>query len=712
MDGSVASPFARTSRGTSPTAPRAPLPSSASPGGLATSHAMNAPRPPLAESGPSPDAPAVAGPSSASTTVPRAPSAIARPLKVALAALGGVLLLVVGVAVFIVATFDPNAYKPWLVETVQKERQRTLAIPGSISLTLFPRPGVKLGEVTLSERNSPERFAAIRSAQVSLALWPLLRREVVVDRVALDGLRVRVVRAKDGQLSIDDLLGGAKPAGPAGSTAAPAPPVRLDIAGVAITDAEIVFDDRQAPRRLQLSQLALETGRIAPGVTTPVSLKARLEADVPRLGADLALKSRLTQGPAEGRLAIDDLALDVDARLGGPAEGKAGAGAGSGAGTVAGIITLKARIEGRAEADLKAGKLDAKLGGSLDGSRFKVALTMPRLSPAAYQFDAEFDRLDLDRLRGGSAAGAPAAAGPEKPLDLSALRDLDAQGQLRIGTLQVMNLKASQVRAGLRAAGGRLTISPLSADLYQGTLAGSASVNATTSPARLGLQQTLENIAIGPLLKDFTGNEMLQGRGSVMLDVGTAGATTAAMTRALAGNARLQLKDGAVRGINIAQTLRTARALVRAGRDGADSGGAGGGTGTAAKGEATDFSELSASFRIAQGVARNDDLALKSPLLRLGGSGDIDLGARRLDYTVRASVVDTLKGQGGAELEALRGQTVPIKLSGPFDAIDWRIDFGALAKEAAQAKIEQKREELKDEAKRRLADKLRGVLGR
>ncbi len=668
---------------------------------------MNEPRPSSADSGRGPAAITSAGPSSASTTATRPPSAIARPLKIALAAVGGALLLVVGVAVFIVATFDPNSYRPWLIETVHKERQRTLAIPGSISLTLFPRLGVKLGEVTLSERNSAERFAAIRSAQVSLALWPLLRREVVVDGFALDGLRARVVRAKDGRLSIDDLLGGPKPAEPAGSPAAAATPLKLDIAGITITDAEIVFDDRQAPRRLQLSQIALETGRIAPGTATPVSLKARLDADAPRLGADLALKGRLTQGPAEGRFAIEDLALDVDARLGASADGKAGAGAGA----VAGTAALKARIEGRAEADLKAGKLDAKLGGSLDGSRFEVALTMPRLSPAAYQFDAEFDRLDLDRLRGGGA-GAPAAAGPEKPLDLSALRDLDAQGQLRIGALQVMNLKASQVRAGLRAAGGRVTVSPLSAELYQGKLAGSASVNATSSPARFGLQQTLENIAIGPLLKDFTGNDMLQGRGNVVLDVGTAGATTAAMTRALAGNARVLLNDGAVRGINIAQTLRTARALVRAGRDGDAGGGRGAGSGTAARGETTDFSELSASLRIAQGVARNDDLAIKSPLLRLGGSGDIDLGARRLDYTVRASVVDTLKGQGGAELEALRGQTVPVKLSGPFDAIDWRIDFGAMAKEAAQAKIEHKRDELKDEAKRRLADKLRGVLGR
>ncbi|MBI5716828.1 MAG: AsmA family protein [Burkholderiales bacterium] len=613
-----------------------------------------------------------------------------RPLKLSLAALGGVLVLLVGVGIFIVATFDPNAYKPLLIETVQRERQRTLAIPGPISLTLFPTLGVKLGAATLSERNSAERFASIESAQVSLAVWPLLRRQVVVDRLTLAGLRARIVRFKDGRLSIDDLTGGGgAPAAPAPAPATPpVAPLELDVAGIAITDAEIQFDDRQAPRRLQLSKLALQAGRIAPGVSTPVSLKARLDADAPSLGADVALQGRLKLGPAEGRVALEGLELDIDARLGAKADATA----------------LKTHVEGGIDADLKAGKLDAKLAGEFDGSRFKVALGMPRLSPAAYTFDAEIDRLNLDRFRAGGAAPASAAsaAGPEKPLDLSALRELEANGQLRIGALQVMNLKASQVRAGVRAAGGRVQIAPLAADLYQGRLNGSASVAANQSPARIGLQQTLEGIAIGPLLKDLTGTDALLGRGNVTLDVSTAGATPGAMTKALAGHARVHLKDDAVRGVNVAQAIRVARAMARGA----------GGAGTAAKGEATDFSELAASFQIAQGVAHNDDLVLKSPLLRVGGSGDIDLGASRLDYTVKATLVSTLEGQGGADMQSLRGQTVPVKLAGPFNAIGWRIDFGAMAREAAQARIDEKREALKEDAKRRLADKLRGVFGK
>jgi len=644
-----------------------------------------------------------------------------RALKISLIVLGALIALLVGVVAFIVATFDPNAYKPLLIDTVQKERQRTLAIPGPISLTLFPRLGVKVGAVTLSERQSAEPFASIESAQVSLAVWPLLRREVVVDRLALTGLRARIVRTKDGKLNIDDLAGGEAGAKPPAADAPAAQPLKFDVAGIALSDAEVRYEDRQAPRKVTLSRLSLQTGRIAEGVPTPVSLKARVDADQPQLGADLSLQGKLQTGPGAGRLAVDDLELDLDAKLGTQAL-KARLAAALQSDTQAKTLgltrleidaSLAAAGDAKAAAPLKLaakgtaalrygdkGRLDAKLAGQFDDGRFSATVAMPRLSPAAYNFDVEIDRLNLDRFRAGGSAPAATPAAPEKPLDLSALRELEATGQLRVGALQVMNLKASQVRAGVRAAGGRVNLSPLAAELYEGRLAGSASLTAT-QPARLGLQQTLEGIAVGPLLKDFAGSDMLQGRGNVQLDVTTAGTTVGSMMKGLAGGARLELRDGSVRGINVAQTIRRAKALAKGNADG-----------VATKGEATDFSELTASFRIAQGVARNDDLVLKSPLLRVGGSGDVDLGAGRLDYTVKATFVSTLEGQGGADLQSLRGQTVPVKLYGPFNAIAWRIDFGAMVKEAAQARIDAKREELKEDAKRRIGDKLRDLLGK
>ena len=99
-----------------------------------------------------------------------------RSLKLVLGALGVLLALLVVAAVVIAATFDPNAYKPQLVELVKQKTQRTLQIPGEIELSFFPSLGARLGALSISEHRAAAPFASVESARVSLALMPLLRR--------------------------------------------------------------------------------------------------------------------------------------------------------------------------------------------------------------------------------------------------------------------------------------------------------------------------------------------------------------------------------------------------------------------------------------------------------------------------------------------------------------------------------------------------------
>ena len=99
--------------------------------------------------------------------------------------------------------------------------------------------------------------------------------------------------------------------------------------------------------------------------------------------------------------------------------------------------------------------------------------------------------------------------------------------------------------------------------------------------------------------------------------------------------------------------------------------------------EKTDFSEISASFAIADGVARNKDLVAKSPFLRVGGEGAVDIGRGRVDYLARATVTGTPEGQGGAELAALKGVSLPVRVFGPFDAVDYKPQWSAVAAELA-----------------------------
>ncbi|MGZ8967434.1 MAG: AsmA family protein, partial [Gallionella sp.] len=180
------------------------------------------------------------------------------------------------------------------------------------------------------------------------------------------------------------------------------------------------------------------------------------------------------------------------------------------------------------------------------------------------------------------------------------------------------------------------------------------------------------------------------------------------MKRGLNGTANLNLADGAIKGINLAKKMRDAKAMFGVKSD----------TQAANKAEKTDFSELKASFKISNGVAHNDDLSMKSPLLRLSGAGDINVGNDSINYLARATLAKTLEGQGGAD--SVGGLTLPVRVSGPFTELKYGLDFAAMVsdqtkqkvadvKAAAQAQVEVKKQEIKTQVQEQLKNSLKGL---
>jgi AsmA protein len=179
------------------------------------------------------------------------------------------------------------------------------------------------------------------------------------------------------------------------------------------------------------------------------------------------------------------------------------------------------------------------------------------------------------------------------------------------------------------------------------------------------------------------------------------------MKKALAGTASLSLKDGAIKGINLAQSMRDIK-----GKLGALQGKPESATQKAKAGDKTDFSELTASLKIANGVAHNDDLMMKSPFLRLTGAGDIDIGAGQMNYLAKATAVSSSAGQGGKDADKLKGVTVPVRVTGPFEALSYKLELGDLAADMAKAKLEGKVEGLTGKSDEKTKNKLKGLFGR
>jgi AsmA protein len=693
---------------------------------------------------------------------------------------GGLLLVLVGA--YLLTMFDPKAFQEEITKAVKESRQRTLTVEGEVKLMFFPKLGVNLGKISISEFQSDQVFAAIEGAQVALNFMPLLHGEAVVDEVMITGLQAVLVKHKSGASSIDDLLSKSDSAREKRSSQAK---LKFDIAGVQIEKTQLTYRDEGRGEQYTLHDLSLKTGRILSGMPTPVAGSVRLQATKPAVDLIVQLKSTLTfdldkksyhltglEAQTKGQaLDLTDLVIQARGDLGADLSSQAFNTKGlaisvlgtrpqgtfevqlhaprldasndkftgealslsaidNGTNTIKATLTLAklagsaqsfqsddlllsvqatgnalpnksvhSELKGRVAFDRAKAKLDLDLAGSLLQSQIEARVAVTDFANPAIHFQADIDQFDADLFLPKSSAAEVKAAGSgaEQPFDLTALKDLNLEGSLSIGALKLANVKAGQIKIDLKAKQGVVHLSPLTANLYEGTMQGSATVNVTQALPSFAITQQLEGIEVAPLLKDSADFDTLEGKGQVGIEVTTSGNTASALKKGLNGNLDLNLMDGAIKGINVAKKLRDVGNLL----------GQQSQTESADKTEKTDFSELKASFKVTNGVAHNEDLSLKSPLLRLSGNGDIDLGESSINYLAKATLVKSLAGQGGAD--ELAGLTVPIRASGPFTNLKYALDFESLASEVTKQGLETKTEELKTKAQGQLKDVLQGL---
>lgn len=343
----------------------------------------------------------------------------------------------------------------------------------------------------------------------------------------------------------------------------------------------------------------------------------------------------------------------------------------------------------------------------VDDSALSGALSLGLGDIARVDFDLALDRIDADRYLPPEddkpAPPPPAAAksAPAQPAATAAADDsfawLDGvalDGKLKVGQLRIQKLDLQNIALGVASERRVLRIDPLQASLYGGSHSGSLRLDAGGKRPQTELRSKLEHVNVGALLDALLEKNRLEGIGQVELQLAMSGLDGESMLNSARGGGNLRIRDGAVRGINVAQEIRNAIALVkRQPRQQAA--------------QQTDFTELTMQFSLDRGTLGWSALNASSPLLRLSGAGHYRLADRNLDTQLEAAVVKSLKGQGGEPLSEIAGLVVPVHIRGTPDQPKVSIDIikvleqtklGA-KKEELEAELETRKEELRDKAK-------------
>lgn len=607
------------------------------------------------------------------------------------------IVVVIGALLIIPNFIDAGRYKPEIAKYVLEATGRTLDLEGDVRLSLFPWAGLTFSDLRMG--NPPafteKDFLAVKSFDVRVKLWPLLSKQVEVDRLVVIEPRLFLVTNKDGKVNWK--FGGrpAKTAPPAGSGPPPetAPPIASLLVGeISVQNALIAIIDHRRESRREVSGLNASLRDVS--LDRPVRLTLSAAVDQKPLSAEGRF------GPIGRNLGQEGVPLELTADAFGHLRLKA-------RGTVANLLVApQARIEVEA-AEFSPRRLFAELGRPLpstadprvlermsfkagvaadagaasisdavlvlDDSKLRLTASFADFAKPAIAFDLHLDEIDADRyLPPSSAAGAgPPAAGPpagepRPKIDYTPLRQLVLNGNAAIDRLTVARARMDDVSLKIAAKEGILSLDPFSMKLYQGTAAGKTVVNVAGERPVTEVHLDLDQVQVNPLLKDVADKDFLEGSTQARITVTTTGDDIARVKQNLDGRGSLVFSDGAIVGVDLANMVRNVKAVL-------------GGEVKTGRKPRTDFAELVVPFTIENGVFHVPESTLKSPLVRLQASGKADLVRATLDFRVDPKVVGTIKGQG--DTKDRDGVGIPVIVSGTFASPSFRPDLEGLAKD-------------------------------
>ncbi|MDI3374925.1 AsmA protein [Pseudomonas sp. TE6349] len=239
----------------------------------------------------------------------------------------GLLLIIVALGFALTHLFDPNDYKDEIRQLARDKAHVELTLNGDIGWSLFPWLGLELHDASIATLNAPKApFADLQMLGLSVRVLPLLRREVQMSDVRVEGLNLILTRDEQGHGNWED-IGKPLPASAEGETPAPGNaqgpentdqrsgtanadrPVKLDIDSLTVNNARVQYTDARSGVSYNAESIQLSTGAVHEGATIPLKASAFISASQPNIKARTEVAGELRLDRALKRYSFEDMRL-------------------------------------------------------------------------------------------------------------------------------------------------------------------------------------------------------------------------------------------------------------------------------------------------------------------------------------------------------------------------------------------------------------------
>ncbi|WBA81350.1 AsmA family protein [Endozoicomonas sp. GU-1] len=670
-----------------------------------------------------------------------------RILKFIAVLLAAVVLLGVIGAALLPRVIDPNQYRDEITRLVYEQSGLKVSINGPIGWSIFPWVGLSLEDVSVAGANN-SHLAQLGSAGVSVKLIPLISKRIEMQTLELTGLELTLVKNTRGKgnWQVSAPTPTEQHPTPRGQEPSPTPesepasPVRLDIASVNVSGLLISYEDQVSGQKYMIDQASLTTGAIRN--QQPFDFQLTAHITIPDLVVNSLISGKMTFNLEAGHYDIQNLKVSAtpDVEKGESlsivgnvqyqqtpmlVKGNLGVAEFNLANLLNQIkVQLPPMADPKALNRLSFDSHFSTNGESLSADKLQLQLDsftldghfrMNSIDRGDMQFSFTGNDLNLDNYlppatdnaevpdeeQPAQSGSEPPAPGKEHPLIPEAmLRGLNLDGSMKLASLTVAKFIFEQPSVSIKAARGEQEVT-IGSRFYQGTIDMTSNLDVRRSgKPKMAASAELKNISLEALSTAIPDLASLKGDVNAGMKVHTQGQYASVLTKNLNGNVEFKIDKGAFTDANFDKLVCEGVAKVRKKELRATD-----------WGTSTEFTDLSGSFVIKNGVAKNDNLIAALAYMNLKGDGQVNLVDRQLDYRMGLNIRGEEAPDSDPACQINKDYvnvTWPVRCHGDLGALKCGVDFRRLTETIAEIAENRLKQKIEDKVQGPVKDLLQG----